>query len=153
PTRYQRDPAGVQCHSPWTLFAAPASAGGRWYEISEGCPAGWYHWGVARAQWLPQPGDGPGIVLAFAVAGAALALTAALPPSPLPSGILVALVLGALVLNTPIRRVIGPALPGVEREPDRYAGGLRYVGKWVLRLAIVVMGLKVQTSFFGAAEL
>jgi uncharacterized membrane protein YadS len=108
---------------------------------------------VARAQWLPQPGDGPGIALALGLGVASLALTAALPPSPLVSDILVALVLGALVLNTPLRRVVGIALPGPEREPDRYAGGLRYVGKWVLRLAIVIMGLKLQTSFFGAAEL
>src|SRR5262249_56343105 len=60
---------------------------------------------------------------------------------------------GGLVVKAPSGGVIGLAVPGVEREPDRYAAGLRYVGKWVLRLAIVVMGLKVQTSFFGAAEL
>ena len=28
-----------------------------------------------------------------------------------------------------------------EREPDRYAAGLRFTGKWVLRLGIVLMGL------------
>ena len=29
--------------------------------------------------------------------------------------------------------------------------GLRFTGKWVLRLGIILMGLKVQTAFFGAA--
>jgi uncharacterized integral membrane protein (TIGR00698 family) len=102
---------------------------------------------------LPQPGDAPGIVLALAVGGAAFGLAAALPPSPLISDILIALVLGAVLLNTPLRRILGLKLPGHEREPDRYAGGLRFVGKWLLRLAIVLMGLRVQTSFFRGEEL
>ena len=38
-----------------------------------------------------------------------------------------------------------PELPGEEREPDVYAPGVRFCGKWVLRAAIVAMGLKVQT--------
>src|SRR6185369_3384223 len=45
---------------------------------------------------------------------------------------------------------LGPV--GKEREPDVYAAGLRFTGKWLLRLSIVLMGLKVQTSFFGKTE-
>jgi uncharacterized integral membrane protein (TIGR00698 family) len=48
---------------------------------------------------------------------------------------------------------VGIAPPGEEREADRYATGLRFVGKWVLRLSIVLMGLKLQAKIFGASEL
>jgi len=88
------------------------------------------------------------------VLGALALLSArALPKSPFISDILLALGFGVLVLNTPLRGVIGLRLPGAEREPDRYAPGLRFTGKWVLRLGIILMGLKVQTSFFGSREL
>lgn len=108
---------------------------------------------MRRPQWLPVPADAPGIALAAGLGGASLGIVRALPPSPYLSIILIALVLGILTLNTPLRRVVGLALPGAEREPDRYAAGLRFTGKWVLRLGIILMGLKVQTSFFGGREL
>jgi uncharacterized membrane protein YadS len=108
---------------------------------------------VPRPQWLPARADVPGVALAFAVGGASMALARALPRTPFLSDILIAIVLGVLVLNTPARHVLGLALPGPDREPDRYAPGLRWVGKWALRLAIIAMGLKVQTEFFHAAEL
>lgn len=103
-------------------------------------------------QWLPSRSDLPGLGLAAAVGAASLALTRVLPPTPFLSEVLLALVLGAVVLNTPLRRAIGLALPGPDREPDDYAPGLRFTGKWVLRLAIILMGLKVQTSFFDRGE-
>lgn len=106
-----------------------------------------------KLQWLPRRDDVAGYALAFAVGVAALLIVRALPRSPYLSDILVALVLGAVVLNTPLRRLIGLEPPGRDREPDRYAPGLRHVGKWVLRLSIILMGLKVKTGFFGAAEL
>ena len=81
-----------------------------------------------------------------------MVLRRALPPRPFFTEVLVALVLGACVLNTPLRKPIGLALPGPDREPDDYAPGLRFTGKWVLRLAIIAMGLKVQTSFFDRGE-
>jgi uncharacterized integral membrane protein (TIGR00698 family) len=108
---------------------------------------------MSRRQWLPSRADLPGLAASLCLGAAALGLTAVLPPSPFVSDILIALVLGALVLNTPLRKVFRLELPSDEREPDRWANGLRYTGKWVLRLAIVLMGLKVQTKFFGAAEL
>ncbi|MEZ4454694.1 MAG: putative sulfate exporter family transporter [Nannocystaceae bacterium] len=108
---------------------------------------------MRRPQWLPSRADAPGIALAAAIGGASTAIVRALPSSPYLSVILVALVLGALVLNTPLRRLVGLELPGIEREPDRYAAGLRFTGKWVLRLAIILMGLKVQSEFFGGREL
>src|SRR5262245_27180547 len=63
------------------------------------------------------------------------------------------MLLGALLVNTPLRGIVGLRLVGVEREPDRYANGLRYIGKWALRAAIILMGLKVQTHLFGRHEL
>jgi uncharacterized integral membrane protein (TIGR00698 family) len=104
-------------------------------------------------QWIPSRPDLRGLALAASLGAASLALTRALPPSPLLSEVLVALVLGTAVLNTPLRRAIGLAMPGPDREPDDYAPGLRYTGKWVLRLAIVLMGLKVQTGFFARGEM
>src|SRR4030095_6081234 len=75
------------------------------------------------------------------------------PPSPFVSEVMLALLLGAIVVNTPIARMLGMGTVGKERQPDRYAAGLRFIGKWVLRLAIILMGMKVQTSFFGRGEL
>lgn len=108
---------------------------------------------MPRPQWLPSRDDVRGLLLALAVAAAAIALTRVPPRTPYLSEILVAIVLGAVVLNTPLRRLIGLALPGPDREPDRYAAGLRWVGKWGLRLAIILLGLKVRTEFFRTAEL
>jgi uncharacterized integral membrane protein (TIGR00698 family) len=108
---------------------------------------------VARPQWIPSRLDAPGIALAGAVGAGAVALGRALPPSPFLSDILVAMVIGAILLNTPLRSLVGLRLAGPEREPDRYAQGLRFTGKWVLRAAIILMGLKVQARFFGRSEL
>lgn len=106
-----------------------------------------------RPQWLPTRLDLPGLGLAAAVGVVAIAGVRLAPSSPLVSEVLLALVLGAALLNSPARRLVGLELPSAEREPDRFASGLRFTGKWVLRLGIVLMGLKVQTGFFGATEL
>ena len=108
---------------------------------------------MIRPQWVPRRPDVPGLLLAIALGGVSLAIVRSLPPSPYLSDVLIALVLGAVVLNTPLRRLVRLELPGNEREPDSYAPGLRFCGKWVLRLGIIAMGLKVQTSFFGRVEL
>jgi uncharacterized integral membrane protein (TIGR00698 family) len=108
---------------------------------------------VRRPQWIPTRADLPGLGLVVALGALALTCARALPPSPFISDILLALGFGVIILNTPLRAVIGLTLPAAEREPDRYAAGLRFTGKWVLRLGIILMGLKVQTSFFGSREL
>ncbi len=106
-----------------------------------------------RPQWLPGGPDLPGLGLAAVIGVVAVATARVLPASPLISDVLIALLLGAALLNTPARRLIGLQLPSAEREPDRYAAGLRFTGKWALRLGIILMGLKVQTGFFGAETL
>lgn len=103
-------------------------------------------------QWLPTRIEAPGIALAGALGVASVGIVRLSPPSPFLSDVLLAMVLGALVLNTPLRRVVGLELPSAEREPDRYAHGLRFTGKWVLRLAIVLMGMKVETSLFAGKD-
>lgn len=105
-----------------------------------------------RAQWLPRRPDLPGLALAGAIGTLAVALVKVLPKSPVLSDVLLAMVIGAVVLNTPLARVVGLGAVGKEREPDRYASGTRFVGKWVLRLAIILMGLKVQTGIFGKGD-
>ena len=108
---------------------------------------------MRRPQWIPSRVEVPGLALVALLGALALACARALPPSPFVSDILLALGFGVIVLNTPLRAAIGLTLPAAEREPDRYAAGLRFTGKWVLRLGIILMGLKVQTSFFGSREL
>ena len=108
---------------------------------------------MARPQWIPVRLDVAGLALAGGIGAGAVGLSRALPPSPYLSDILISMLAGALVLHTPLRRIFGLELPGPEREPDRYASGLRFTGKWVLRLGIILMGFKVQARFFGAESL
>jgi uncharacterized membrane protein YadS len=109
--------------------------------------------GALRPQWLPSRPDVPGLLLALVIALVSVGLAHALPPSPFVSDVMLALLIGAIIVNTPLARMLGLGGLGKEREPDRYAAGLRFIGKWVLRLAIILMGMKVQTSFFGRGEL
>jgi uncharacterized integral membrane protein (TIGR00698 family) len=104
-------------------------------------------------QWIPRRADAAGLTLATILGAASLALVRVLPSSPYVSAVLIALGLGVVVLNSPLRRIFKLDMPGADREPDVYAPGLRFCGKWVLRLGIIAMGLKVQTSFFGSVEL
>lgn len=103
-------------------------------------------------QWLPRRGDAPGIALAAATGGLILFIAGNLPSALLKSGfvseVLFAVVVGALVLNTPLRRIFGLALPSVDKEQDRYAAGLRFTGRWLLRLAVILLGLKMKTDYF-----
>jgi len=107
---------------------------------------------VRLPQWIPRRPDAPGIALAALLGALAMTLIRVLPSSPFISDVLVALIVGALIINTPLRRPLGLARPTAEREPDRYAAGLRFTGKWVLRASINMMGFKVRTQDFGLAQ-
>ena len=102
---------------------------------------------MRRPQWIPNRPDLPGIGLAALLGLVAFGIGRALPPSPYFSDILLAMVLGALVLNTPLRKLVGLELPAAEREPDRYASGLRFTGKWILRAGIIANAKKAAKSF------
>ena len=100
--------------------------------------------------WVPTRRDLRGLVLALSLAGLALVLRrTVLLGLPWVSDIVVAIGLGALVLNSPAAQWIGLNVAG-GREGDAYERGLRFTGKWVLRLAIILMGLKVRTDIIEA---
>ena len=67
------------------------------------------------------------------------------PERPWVSPVVVAIALGALLLNSPAAGWLGLAVER-GREGDSYERGLRFTGKWLLRLAVVLMGLKAQTD-------
>ena len=86
------------------------------------------------------------MALAVGLALVALVLTpVAFSGSPWMSPIVVAIGLGVLVLNSPVAGWVWLKVDS-GREGDAYERGLRYTGKWVLRLAIVLMGLKARTD-------
>mgnify|MGYP001164839432 CR=1 FL=1 len=96
--------------------------------------------------WLPARREFKGVALPLSLALLALFLVRTVfHGSAWISDIVVAIGLGALVLNSPIARMIGLNIAG-GREGDPYERGLRYTGKWLLRLAIILMGLKVRTD-------
>ena len=96
--------------------------------------------------WLPSRREARGVALAVGLALVARVLTpGALSGSPWVSPIVVAIGLGVLVLNSPVADWVGLKVDS-GREGDAYERGLRYTGKWVLRLAIVLMGLKASTD-------
>ena len=96
--------------------------------------------------WLPSRREHRGLGLALTLALVALlSVRTVFRGSYWVSDIVVAIGLGALVLNSPIARWIGLNVAG-GREGDPYERGLRFTGKWVLRLAIILMGLKVRTD-------
>ncbi len=108
---------------------------------------------MRRPAWIPTASDLPGVALAAVIGALAIAATHALPSTPFLSSVLAGLVLGAVVLNTPVRGALGLTMPSADQDPDRYAAGLRFTGTWVLRLAIILMGLKVQSRSFAHGEL
>ena len=96
--------------------------------------------------WIPSPREFRGLALALGLALVALVATPIVfQASPWASSVAVAIGLGALVLNSPIARGLGLNIDG-RRDGDPYEPGLRYTGKWLLRIAIVLMGLKVRTD-------
>lgn len=104
-------------------------------------------------QWIPRAADAPGVALAAAVGAVTLVLAGILPRSPYLSEILLAIVLGAVILNTPLRRLFQLALPSEEKERDRYAVGLRFTGRWVLRGAIILLGLKIEAKILEPGQI
>jgi uncharacterized integral membrane protein (TIGR00698 family) len=107
-------------------------------------------------RWIPRRSDGAGLALVVVLTAAAMWLTRVLPRSPLISDVLLAMLLGAIVVNTPLGRPLGLKMAGgcpASGQDDRYASGVAFSCSWLLRLAIVLMGLKVQTSAIGGGDL
>lgn len=104
--------------------------------------------GVALPRWIPRRDDLLGLGLVALVAAGAMALARALPPSALVSEVLLAMLLGALVRNSPLAGALR-----LGDADDRYAAGIAFACQWLLRIAIVLMGLKVSTSVIGGSEI
>ena len=103
---------------------------------------------LSRPPWIPNKNELPGMGLALILGGVAWAIALFLKPhAPFLSKVMVAITFGALIINTPIRRILGFAQPG-KRRGDQYERGLRFTGKWLLRLAIILMGFKIDLELF-----
>ncbi len=103
---------------------------------------------VRSPRLLPSRAEVPGLAIATGLGLVAIALARMLRPSPFASEVLLALVLGAVVRNTRLA-----ALLGIGGARSRFAPGLTYTAKTILRVGIVALGLNVQTSFFGGGEI
>jgi len=102
--------------------------------------------------WVPSRNEVAGIVLAVLLGVVAYGLGCVIKQHTVyVSDVIIAILLGVLILNTPVSRWIGLGAPA-DRDTDRYERGLRFTGKWVLRLAIILMGLKIQTDLFKADQ-
>lgn len=108
------------------------------------------HSGRVKA-WIPTLRELPGLLLVFAVGTLAFFVVKLGPKSPYLSDLIIAILFGGLIVNTRIAKWVGlGAADG--RDNDRYERGLRYTGKFVLRIAIILMGFKIQTSLFRADQ-
>ncbi|MES1204971.1 MAG: putative sulfate exporter family transporter, partial [Pseudomonadota bacterium] len=65
--------------------------------------------------------------------------------------VLIALLLGSLVVNSPLGRWLG--LGAHDRGRNRYGGGLAFVGKTILRGSVVLMGLRIEANLFHSRQL
>ncbi|HIN85940.1 MAG TPA: putative sulfate exporter family transporter [Myxococcales bacterium] len=102
--------------------------------------------------WIPSQKEVAGICLAVLMGLIAYGLgQLAKPHTVYVSDVIIAIFLGTLVLNTRLSQWIGLGAH-TDRDTDRYERGLRFTGKWVLRLAIILMGLKIQTELFHADQ-
>jgi uncharacterized integral membrane protein (TIGR00698 family) len=93
----------------------------------------------------------PGLVLASAVGATALALRRFIPAHWAFPDVLVALLLGSVVINSPLGRWLGVGI--YDRGRNRWGAGLNFVGKTVLRLSVVLMGLRIEAHLFESREL
>ena len=101
-------------------------------------------WRLGRAEL-------PGFALASTVGGAALLAQRIIPRRLALPDVLVALILGSAVVNSPLSRWLG--LAAHDRGRNRFGSGLNFVGKTVLRLSVVLMGLRIEAHLFESRQL
>jgi uncharacterized integral membrane protein (TIGR00698 family) len=65
--------------------------------------------------------------------------------------VLVALIVGSLVVNSPLSKWLG--LAAHDRGRNRYGAGLAFVGKTILRVSVVLMGLRIEARLFESRQL
>ncbi|HXJ20898.1 MAG TPA: putative sulfate exporter family transporter [Polyangia bacterium] len=106
---------------------------------------------AATTHDAPRTGSIPGVALTAVIGAAALALQRVIPPSWALPDVLIALLLGSVVVNSPLGRWLG--LAARDRGRNRYGTGLAFVGKNVLRWSVVLMGLRIQANLFQSKQL
>jgi len=93
----------------------------------------------------------PGFLLASVLGAAALALRRFIPARLALPDVLLALLLGSLVINSPLGRWLGVGVH--DRGRNRWGAGLNFVGKTVLRVSVVLMGLRIEAHLFESREI
>ncbi len=93
----------------------------------------------------------PGVALAATFGAGALLAQRVIPARLALPDVLVALILGSLVVNSPLARWLG--LAAYDRGRNRYGSGLNFVGKTVLRASVVLMGLRIEAHLFESRQL
>jgi uncharacterized integral membrane protein (TIGR00698 family) len=93
----------------------------------------------------------PGLALTAAIGAAALELQRVIPSTWALPDVLIALLLGSVVVNSPLGRWLG--LAARDRGRNRYGTGLAFVGKNVLRASVVLMGLRIEAKLFQSSQL
>jgi uncharacterized integral membrane protein (TIGR00698 family) len=101
-------------------------------------------WRLGRAEL-------PGVALAATVGAAALLAQRIIPRRLALPDVLIALILGSVVVNSPLSRWLG--LAAYDRGRNRYGSGLNFVGKTVLRVSVVLMGLRIEAHLFESRQL
>jgi uncharacterized integral membrane protein (TIGR00698 family) len=93
----------------------------------------------------------PGALLALSIGAAALELQRFVPGRLALPDVLIALLLGSLVINSPLSKWL--RLGANDRGRNRYGVGLAFVGKTVLRASVVLMGLRIEARLFESQQL
>jgi uncharacterized integral membrane protein (TIGR00698 family) len=106
---------------------------------------------VEQSMWVRVRAVAPGTSLALIIGGVALELQRLMPARQALPDVLVALFLGSLVINSPLAKWLG--LGANDRGRNRYGAGLAFVGKTVLRVSVVLMGLRIEARLFESQQL
>jgi len=93
----------------------------------------------------------PGAALALIVGAIALELQRVFPARWALPDVLVALIVGSVVVNSPLSKWLG--LAAHDRGRNRYGAGLAFVGKTILRVSVVLMGLRIEARLFESRQL
>jgi uncharacterized integral membrane protein (TIGR00698 family) len=111
----------------------------------------------AAAKTMDRAAVWPGLALAGGLGLASMFLAQKLAAHVLVPEVFIALVLGAIAINTPLARLLrlAPAAGSKDKQSavSPYGPGLAFVSKTLLRASVVLMGLRIQTLAFGTSEI
>jgi uncharacterized integral membrane protein (TIGR00698 family) len=99
-----------------------------------------------RYEWSLRRVDVPGIALTIGIALFAAVMCRGQSEDAVISPVLVAIITGAVLANTGLRTRFGGREARETGREDRFEPGLKYVGTWVLRALVILMGMRVSTG-------